>query len=1518
MKSRLLLLFCLLFVLTNTLHSQRIMERLNRGLVAVRVSSTQTFLSWRVLGYDPDHIAFNLYRNGVRINNTPISNSSNFMDNQYSATNVYMVRPVINGVETGESHEARVWTNHFLDIPLRVPAALTMPDGTSCTYSPNDCTVGDVDGDGDYEIFVKWDPSNARDNAHSGYTGNVYIDCYKLDGTFLWRIDLGVNIRAGAHYTQMVVADFDGDGRAELAVKTAPGTRDGSGNFISRGPAATAPHTTDFRNSGGYILTGPEYLTVFSGLTGLELATENYDPPRGTVSAWGDNYGNRVDRFLASAAWLDGVLPSIVMMRGYYTRAVVAAWDFRNGRLTRRWTHDSNTSNVGLHGQGFHSTSVADVNNNGRDDIVWGSAALNHNGALLYRTGHGHGDAMHVSDMDPDRPGLEVWSVKESAGSPFGFVLHDARTGEVIWGTRTGSDVGRGLAANLLPNNRGFEMWSTGSGGIFDVRGTQVSTSRPAINFRIYWTDDLQSELLDNVTISKFGVGNIFSAIDCASNNGTKATPNLSADILGDWREEVIFRTLDNTRLRIFTTTTITPHKMYTLMHDDVYRNAIIWQNTGYNQPPHAGFYIGADMDIPPASPVYNNEKRFRAGTIWDANTAIWTDSIGQNASFVPGDKVLFDLTAGGHANVALQGNINPQYVKVNSPHDVTLSGPGALTGPMYVRKTGAGRLTFNAQNTFTGNVTAWSGSVVNNGTLTSPDVSVWSFTTLGGSGRFTGNVTMGNNSTLFIGETSAQASSMRVGQHLTSEGRVTYHFDFQITNNQLTAHDTLFVGGNWTFSNRTTLNFNVLNGNLPVGTYSLIQVGGTINGILSTISIQGIPSNVSYFLFQEDGALKLTVKQPSALIWNGTVDARWDLNQTANWLHQNQAQTFITNDTVVFRDESLWKTLLVTSNVEPGAILFESSVNYSIGGTGIIGGRGGLIKNGTGSFILSGSNNFTGPIQLNEGTIQVSTLSNGGMASPLGASSSLSENFRFNGGRLHYTGNTRDIDRGFLLESRGGVFSINSSAASLNVNGRITGPGRLIKEGIGRLGLGVANNYQGGTLIRAGSINLLNDVANSNGLSTDTILLQGGNIVMFNSPTTSNTSNWRIHVPDGATGGITTDDNSTISGTITGGGVLNYITMLNTNLLTADVSEFRGILNVSTDADGGDFVVFNTRGYPRCRIHLNNLVRMIYRNTSNITIPIGELTGHAGSVLGAGGAAISTINWEVGGRNTNATFAGVINNSQFSGTGARARITKTGTGTWTLTNANTYTGGTAVNGGVLMVNNTTGSGLGTGDISVNAGGTLAGSGTIAGRITIQSGGVLSPGNGIGILTCDSDVVVSPGGVLELEINQGANNHDRIQVRGNFQMLGTLRVTTPEGFQFTPDAVIEFSTSSITGTPESLVPAFPPSNELLAWDLSEFSAGRLKVRATSTGLTDAEARYRVYPNPFSNRIELTLPQMEEKVQITLYDVNGQKVIQEEYSNVLTLLLQTGALPAGSYMLKINTNKEEIIKKLVKK
>lgn len=605
----------------------------NRGLTAVSLLSqnasspqTGTFLSWRRLNEDPDATQFRIFRDGrevARVRGTCWTDVNGTADSHYEIV-TDSSQPNASAVSRAA---CRVWKNGFLTLRLDRPQPETMPDGSVCDYAPNDCSAADLDGDGNYELVVKWNPSNAKDCAQSGFTGTVFLDAYRIPQTDgpapkLWRIALGRNVRAGAHYSPFIVFDLDGDGRAEVLLKTADGTIDGAGTVLGDASA-------DYRSPNGKILEGPEFLSVFDGQTGAVLDSVPYLPPREILPAerkkgWGDDYGNRQDRFLAAAAFLDGHEPgrnpSAIFFRGYYTASYGAAYDWVDRKLKLRWFHRSEVPNQGLFGEGNHNLAVGDLDGDGRDEIVLGSAALDQDGTLLYRTGFGHGDALHLGDFDPDRPGLELWDVHEERESPYGCELR-AADGTVLWGIPAHRDVGRGLAADLIPENRGAEFWSAAvRQTIFDRNGREIAkvTSLPT-NFRIYWDGDLFDELLDGTRISHWvkpadAPGDVALLHDfqaqngSASINGTKANPCLSADLIGDWREEVIFMNRnDPAEINLFTTTIPTNYSVPHLMLDPVYRLAVVTQNVAYNQPPHLGYYLPESSDLrsfPPAPPA--------------------------------------------------------------------------------------------------------------------------------------------------------------------------------------------------------------------------------------------------------------------------------------------------------------------------------------------------------------------------------------------------------------------------------------------------------------------------------------------------------------------------------------------------------------------------------------------------------------------------------------------------------------------------------------------------------------------------------------------------------------------------------------------------------------------------------------------------------------------------------------------------------------------------------------------------
>ncbi len=652
-------------------------ERLDRGVVAIRQDAGHVVVSWRTLYSDKKGEPFDIYRNGVKLNAEPLTKGGTFYvdDKPIDGDATYEIR---GGGRDGKFTLAANAPEGYLPIRLQKPADGTTPDGRTYSYSPNDASVGDVDGDGQYEIILKWSPSNERDNSHGGFTGNTLFDCYRLDGTRLWRIDMGPNIRSGAHYVPFIVYDFDGDGRAELMVKTADGTIDGKGKPIgdpnadwregAKEAMANREKTQEYAakeqaardsirrvmdkmrregrrptreerrrmwgavakwsNRGGWldgrILKGPEYITVFNGLTGEAMASEAYIPERGDVKAWGDGHGNRSERYLAALGYFDGKRASAVFCRGYYTRTVLAAWDWDGKKLTNRWTFDTNDERWRDYaGQGNHNLRVADVDGDGCDEIIYGSMAVDNDGTGLYNTRMGHGDALHMTVFDPTGEKLQVWACHENRRD--GSTLRDAATGEVIFQLKSNIDVGRCMAADIDPTNPGLEMWSSDSHGIRNIKGELVSPKpsedemkkdkamadeddtalfmrgmRLPTNFAVWWDGDLLREMLDHNRVTKYdwttGRTTLVKEFEgCEFNNGTKSNPCLSADIIGDWREEVLVRTTDNTELRLYVSPLPTDYRINCLMEDIPYRLSVATENVGYNQPPETGFYLGPD-----------------------------------------------------------------------------------------------------------------------------------------------------------------------------------------------------------------------------------------------------------------------------------------------------------------------------------------------------------------------------------------------------------------------------------------------------------------------------------------------------------------------------------------------------------------------------------------------------------------------------------------------------------------------------------------------------------------------------------------------------------------------------------------------------------------------------------------------------------------------------------------------------------------------------------------------------------
>lgn len=634
--------------------TERQMENLSRGLTAVK-GEGGTLVSWRYLGTDSKDLYYNLYRNGERINSAPLG-VTNFFDAGAPAGAEYTLCEVVNGAENGNKVTAKAWDKEYMTIPVKEREGYIIDDGA----------VGDLDGDGEYEYIIRRTPIGYFDmlQAEGGIKDNrdkyILVEAYQPDGTHMWTLDLGKN-EVNEVDVNFLVYDMDGDGKSEVVMRTYDDMTDGAGNKIG---VAGADYTYSLQKMKDrqYLAEGNEYLSVFDGVTGAETMRTELLPKRDPVSDWSYRYTDtsrltkRASHYLFGLAYLDGVTPSVVMVRGAWDNVRAAAWHVSDGKLVVDWqclTENKEDVN-NIWGAWNHNMTVADIDYDGKDEIISGPAAIDHDGSELYAVkgtdNDGkeqkflHGDAFDVAYLDPDYNGYLVWACHENSKILGNIELHDARTGQVKFGYSKNKDTGRSRAGDIDPTYRGHEMWgSTGtipmnvSGkNIVDATGKRIGDENGPIdgfsnfkyrlpdgtfekdagtgadalgtlpmNFKVYWDGDLLSEFLDGTRVSKWNwedkcVDVIFDAPNCASNGGTKAVPVISADLFGDWREEIVWKSKDEKSLVIYSTTIPTTYKIPTLMHDYYYRSSVAIQNNHYNQPPNVGYYLGAETtDVP-------------------------------------------------------------------------------------------------------------------------------------------------------------------------------------------------------------------------------------------------------------------------------------------------------------------------------------------------------------------------------------------------------------------------------------------------------------------------------------------------------------------------------------------------------------------------------------------------------------------------------------------------------------------------------------------------------------------------------------------------------------------------------------------------------------------------------------------------------------------------------------------------------------------------------------------------------
>lgn len=1514
---RITLLSVALLLLTVSLQAQRVMDKLGRGIIVLSKGNGSAYVGWRMLGTDPQNVAFNLYKSvsgavPVKIAG-PLAATTDYTDNAVntSVTNSYFVKPIINGTEQGASASYVLAANapgkRYIAIPQKIE-----PDGG--TYTTWQTHVGDVDGDGEFEYLCVREYAGTT----APTTRSTKIDCYKLNGTLLWRLDLGLNFTYTANGSgSLVVADFDGNGKAEVALRTFEETifRYGSTDSVRIGDT-NSDGKTNYRRTDGFVNDGPEFLSVLNGETGRELSRIPFEPSNGG-DAWAKYGPNERPVYIYFAvAYLDGVLPSIVTVRGAGGDNTPAfAFDYRNGQLTERWRW------VPGAGQGLsqaHNILTFDLDNDGKDEIVFMGSALDDNGKTMYaNTDFNHGDHLRLLDMDPDRPGYEIFSIQQNNASLIGMSINDAANGKYLkkWFMSQLGDLSRGDAGDYIAAVKGAECYST-MGGLYSCKGDKVSDTGRFPVWGIWWDSDLQRELINGVNssgtspaIDKWPSGRIFSIY---SDNGYTQMPYGGhpaywGDILGDWREEIIVETSDHSEIRIYSTWDPAINRLYTLMQNPGYR----MENNckGRIGAAFPDYYLGGGMQTPPPPPMVDAKlhwKGMAGNNTWDAGTTSTWLNKGTSAVFSPTDTVLFDLTGYNTTPVVLSDSIKPGNVTVYSPIDYTFAGTGSIAGATTLTKAGKGSLILNNKNTYSGKTIVWDGAIVVNDTLTSSEVTVYGGTwggplskgltggRIGGRGRFAKNVSIEYNGAVVPGAGVGAADTLTF-QSLTEKlGAVNY---FDLYSDTIGKSDLIKVLGDLTFTDSVSVIVSMLNYTLTPGTYPLFKCGGTFNGSLSKIKMVGL-SQFSYQLSYSNGAIALKINEirnSAKVVWAGT-DNDWDLASTANWLRNGTMDIFSTRDTVLFDNTgSANPVVLLNNDLYVSDLVFDGSTNYTIKGGGAICGTTKLTKKGSSIVRLAGKHKFVGATSIEAGTLEIGSLDDGGQSCSLGSASATVGNIQLIGGsKLHLFDLPTSTNRPVVIKNGECAFSA-AAGSTMSILAVVSGNGTLVKSGAGNVQLNATNTYTGGTIVREGTLILGSSNANKNGLGTGNVTLDGGTLNMIDVQANDVFAR-NIIVPEGSTGGFGIDGRCSITSTLTGGGTLNLYSPYVRGDLSGNWSSFTGQINVT----GRDFRINNGYGYAKATINLASGVAA-YRNGGTATA-VGAISGVAGSTM-------SATPWTVGSKNTDDTYAGTITGNS---------ITKVGTGSWTLTGANTYTGGTSINGGKLLVNNTTGSGTGTGTVNVFNTAALGGTGIISGLVNINNGGTLAPGNnGIGNLTINNTVNMVSGSNTEIQLNKSAGTRDLLTVVGTLTLNGSLKVaflgnTAPA----VGDKFKILTATTITGGFQTISPSTP--GEGLVWDTSDLlTTGTLGVLIGTSVETTNSAGISAYPNPTLGKLTVRTGTAKGKTTLLLESLNGELLMRFSSTNDTGYELDLTGRSPGLYFIKLVSDKGISILKIIK-